>query len=180
MALRMLTLTTLGLLCCLIQLSDAFSWQSCGGDFLKIKELSISPEPVTAPGRVDVVYDMEFGKFESGMKISLDLKRLIKIRWIGTMRIPVPCVSGYGSCTYDLCDIVEFIASTECSPEPGSACQCPPSFSGDFQGDMSMNLGEPAFGLSLIADGNYEAVIKALWSDGSVAACMKANIRLEL
>lgn len=102
----------------------AFVWTNCGSpdDTIKLKTLQVSPDPIVIPGSVTVTLDAIIAQT---IKTATSVALVVKKKVFGVF-IEVPCVSNFGSCTYQSpCNL---LANVTCPPELvklGWTCRCP-------------------------------------------------------
>ncbi|XP_078000226.1 ganglioside GM2 activator-like [Glandiceps talaboti] len=155
-----------------------FTWQQCGGRDITVSELSISPMPLASQSDVEFAYNLTVDELMDGTTVDVTLKKIRKI-WGFEYKVKVPCIRNIGSCSYDLCDVVEYFGKIECLPTPNDVCQCPPP-SGLYQGDRSFYLGDELEHVAPIINGNYEVTIHVRHPGGNLAGCLKAELSLDV
>lgn len=101
---------------------NGFSWSNCGDpktELLVLQSLSVSPDPMQAPGKVMVSFMGNVTKtLAAPLQVSVVLKKKM-VFWI-----TVPCIDGVGSCTYnDVCSMIT--ACPTAFKEQGIPCNCP-------------------------------------------------------
>ncbi|XP_029641045.1 ganglioside GM2 activator [Octopus sinensis] len=80
-----------------------FEWSYCNGKskVIKIKNLKIWPTPLKSPGKFYVDIDEETTQTLNSSRIEIKVKKL------GFIDLPVPCITNFGSCTYpDSCTVL--------------------------------------------------------------------------
>ncbi|CAF1001583.1 unnamed protein product [Adineta steineri] len=130
------------------------SWDNCASDTntMKLVDLEIDPYPVVTPGTISVKITIHNDKpISSPLKAELSLhKKLL----FGS--IPIPCVSGIGSCKFDdLCSL--------CS-------QCCPLTAGDHVITLPITIDTTSWALA----GNYHAQVD-IETSSEEKGCVKLN-----
>jgi ganglioside GM2 activator len=104
--------------------AHSFSWKNCGSssDLLVINSLSLTPDPLRAPGTFSLTFDVTIqANFDAPLKLSLELKKYEVFFWL-----TIPCIDDMGSCTYG--NICQQLAGLTC-PKPFDdnkiPCKCP-------------------------------------------------------
>lgn len=88
-------------LCLFIASGEAakpFKWSYCNPKnpgVIRINKLQVSPSPLPSPGIFYVTMEEETLAPLNSSKVELSVKKL------GLINIPVPCITKFGSCTYD-------------------------------------------------------------------------------
>lgn len=151
-----------------------FKWDSCGSTALvDLKELTISPDPITFNQNLTVSASVAITKAISSGKIQLKIQK--KILGVYT---DIPCVDGVGSCTYD--DFCSLLPNKPCPPplpSDGLPCTCP------FNGPATYTLPPTSFFLKMdnsipswLTSGDY--YVKSEFSNGDGSACFEIYISL--
>lgn len=98
----------------------SFEWSDCGRptDFVHVKSISLSPDPLRVPGNLTIAFQWET-KAALAAPISLDLKLEKKISFIW---IDVPCDRIPGGCHHD--DVCGELSKEACPPTYED-CHCP-------------------------------------------------------
>ncbi|MEE6478377.1 hypothetical protein FKM82_011837 [Ascaphus truei] len=137
---------------------NGFSWSNCDGETLpgKIKSLSVSPDPISIPGDVEISTVLSTGVLLAPpLKINITAEKMLLGEWIR-----VPCVDNIGSCTYDnVCDLLDLVIEPgKPCPEPlrtyGLPCHCPFKAGSYSLPDTSINVPDLSLP-SWLANGNY-------------------------
>ncbi|XP_005110587.2 ganglioside GM2 activator [Aplysia californica] len=144
----------------------AFKYTNCGDpntDLANLKDLTLSPDPLTFPGPLNV-------QFDADIKSTVDapLKGVVVIETkIGSTWLKIPCIGNIGSCTYD--DICELLQGITC-PQPfvsaGIPCQCPFS-----QGSYALPKTTFDIEAAIFPPGDYHATANLTYG-GSRVACV--------
>ncbi|XP_033638021.1 ganglioside GM2 activator-like [Asterias rubens] len=166
----------------------AFSWNSCQ-DFpvnapLQVRRLSILPDPVAINDWASIDFDIELTRnFTKPLQVSLSIKKIVKVLWVWTTEINVPCVSQMGSCTYDVCDESSALQAAHGCPSEfatnGIPCTCP-IHSGDYRtssGPLRIYLDTsevPAL-LESFLHGKYRTVLRLMDGLGDVGCVEYLN-----
>ncbi|GBL96505.1 hypothetical protein AVEN_229947-1 [Araneus ventricosus] len=118
---KLLTMASIILFLCIAFLAPAFAHGSatfadCGGadKSIAFKDGSVKPDPVQYPGNLSMTVAMEVLKTlpASDFEMKLDLIKL------DPRRMSVPCLDNIGSCTYDICEMIENHRSEFCPMFP--------------------------------------------------------------
>ncbi|KAK7097960.1 ganglioside GM2 activator-like [Littorina saxatilis] len=134
-----------------------------------IKQLNISPDPVVLPGTINFQFDIDVLTDISALEAALDLR--VKE---GGQFIHVPCIGQFGSCSYDVCAMLQPV--TACPPELVAnkvPCHCPYN-KGTYKvpglsADISAEVFVPA---------DYNATVK-MTSNGEEVGCYTATFTIE-
>ncbi|XP_068134490.1 ganglioside GM2 activator-like [Hyperolius riggenbachi] len=159
---------------------NGFSWSNCGAETLpgKIQALTILPDPLVIPGEMttSVILNTTVG-LTSPVKIAVTAQKEMVGKWL-----TIPCLDGFGSCTYDdFCDNLDqmILPGLPC-PEPlrsyGIPCHCP------FQpGTYYLPVSQfyiPSLSLPYwFTDGNYRLTI-VVSSGGQEVGCGEITFSL--
>lgn len=139
-----------------------FSFQNCGpaSDPMKVKDLTVTPDPMSLPGNITFSGEATFG-VNVTEPLTLSMK-LIKV--VGPIKIEIPCIDNFGSCTYQ--DVCKMLPSPNDCPaffkEHEIPCNCPfPQ--GDYSGkgiEIEIDLPEkvPSGEYNIIADFNSKSL----------------------
>lgn len=109
-------------------LSDPLSWDdSCSPDdpALKIHSLSVPGDPIEISDDQPIMVSFDSTvnhEIGSDVTVSLKIKKKEAFIWVD-----IPCVDKFGSCSYNLCDMVTKQNGTLCPilQKMGKQCQCP-------------------------------------------------------
>ncbi|XP_013775209.1 ganglioside GM2 activator-like [Limulus polyphemus] len=99
-----------------------FSWANCGSpdDPVQVKSLSISPDPIRVPGVLTVGFDILTLLNITSPQVDLVLQKKVLFFWI-----KVPCLNGFGSCSYpDACTLIPKPCPEEIKKRK-LPCDCP-------------------------------------------------------
>uniref|UniRef100_A0A6U4ZI64 MD-2-related lipid-recognition domain-containing protein n=1 Tax=Hemiselmis andersenii TaxID=464988 RepID=A0A6U4ZI64_HEMAN len=166
-----------------------FSWKTCNqpGDPTSITEMSVSPSPVTLSktGDREVTVSMTAGitvDITNGTSFSLLIKKRVPFT---TTFEKIPCLDGYGSCTYpDLCGSLNDAMPTcnDWFQKHKISCHCP--FAAQTISAPPSAFSIPAVGDKLpswLADGDFQVTVTALDGQGAELGCvfMQMSLRLE-
>ncbi|KAM9311533.1 ganglioside GM2 activator [Gastrophryne carolinensis] len=108
---------------------NGFSWANCDGETLpgKIQALTILPDPLFFPGEITVSTILNTTvALTSPVKVEVTAQKEIMGEWV-----KIPCLDGFGSCTYDdVCETLDqLIQPGQQCPPPlytyGIPCHCP-------------------------------------------------------
>ncbi|XP_022240951.1 ganglioside GM2 activator-like [Limulus polyphemus] len=137
---------------------DVFEYEDCGASDKTIffESLDVSPLPVPFPGVVKTSGRiMVTDTIPDNAIVDLKLTRIIK--FITDIPIPLPCISGFGSCKYDLCKLMLGNKERICGYFPeGVPCECP-ILPNTYEGeDEPMSLPDVGSFLSMLAAGRYK------------------------
>ncbi|XP_055927794.1 ganglioside GM2 activator-like isoform X2 [Argiope bruennichi] len=100
------------------------TFADCGGPdkSIDIKEGSVKPDPILYPGNVSMTVAMDILKDlpASGLEMKMDLIKL------DPRKMNVPCLDNIGSCSYDVCELIQNHRSEFCPMFPNpDECGCP-------------------------------------------------------
>lgn len=134
------------------------TFADCGGSSKKITILggSVNPDPILYPGsvsisaKVSVLEDLP----PSGLKMTLKLTKL------DPKVMPVPCLKNIGSCSYDVCEMIQNHKDKFCPMfPPGIECGCELKKSDYNLKNAEVDL--PNFGeiFAKILEGHYNGTI---------------------
>ncbi|XP_005092952.2 ganglioside GM2 activator [Aplysia californica] len=105
--------------------SNTFSFTNCEDPKKEIavpRDVSISPDPIRIPGTLTASGGILVKKpFGAPLKVALKVYKQLFGVWV-----EVPCIDGFGSCTYD--DMCTKLAHVQCPPvfeKIGLPCKCP-------------------------------------------------------
>merc|ERR1712142_862092 len=122
-------------------------------DILVVLPDSSSPDEVCMPGTMPMTVHTNVREdLPTDLVIELDLKKL------EPFPMTVPCLSGIGSCPYEICPIIENMGDTLCPSFPDTQpCGCP-LLAGDFS-LSGVKIPVPDMGpvLGSVMEGSYEA-----------------------
>lgn len=103
-----------------------FSFRDCSNpnDPVHLRQLSVSPDPIPLPGKIVVAASAEVGEtVPTNLKVDVKMETEIFGHYF-----TIPCVDGFGSCTYeDLCSRLPQ-PPQPCPPifvKAGIPCRCP-------------------------------------------------------
>ncbi|XP_058517288.1 ganglioside GM2 activator-like [Ochotona princeps] len=156
---------------------SSFSWDNCddGKDPAVIKSLTLEPDPIVIPGNVTISAEGKTSELlSSPQKVKLTLEKKVAGIWI-----KIPCVQQFGSCTYDICHVLDnFVRPGKPCPQlletNGIPCHCPIA-----EGTYSLPSSTftlPALVLpNWLVSGNY--YIEGVLSNGEQRlACVKISV----
>ncbi|WAR00002.1 SAP3-like protein [Mya arenaria] len=151
----------------------SFVWKDCGGKsaLVNIKSLSISPDPLSFPGTLNVAADFLVKKaLVKPLKADLTLYRKVLGRYIR-----LPCIDDFGSCTYD--DVCSLLQQVQQCPKPltdlGLNCQCPIKAKGYSLQKTGFDIGA-----SIIPEGDYR-VLANVTLNGAEATCLDLTLSIQ-
>ncbi|KAK7094624.1 ganglioside GM2 activator-like [Littorina saxatilis] len=129
----------------------SYSFKNCGDptkEELLVNQLTVSPDPVPSSGTITVTFSAQArAAVVSPVKASLLMKKDVFGAWI-----PVPCVDGFGSCTYD--DFCQILSKSSSCPPPfiqnKVPCKCPIPIGNYTLPGISIKLN-----LAIIPPGGY-------------------------
>ncbi|KAK3775767.1 hypothetical protein RRG08_047958 [Elysia crispata] len=105
--------------------ANVFKFKNCGGpkDMANFTSLSVSPDPITVPGKVKVSFEIDVMETVQG---DLSLNVTLALR-VGGSWHEVPCVLDVGSCYYP--GVCDYLQPIEQCPQPfiqhNIPCRCP-------------------------------------------------------
>uniref|UniRef100_A0A1I8J6W6 ML domain-containing protein n=3 Tax=Macrostomum lignano TaxID=282301 RepID=A0A1I8J6W6_9PLAT len=158
--------------------AEQLQWKDCGSssDIVKITDFGMRPYPPIAQkgfnfqlfvkGRVN----RDFGE----AKMNLKLSRKVLGFWV-----PIPCLAGYGSCTYDNgCQLMDTLLREASIPEIPD--ECPGIRAQNVDMANSITLPEIPGPLAWLVSGTYRARGEVI-ENGSNARviCMELEGRIE-
>jgi len=152
----------------------------CGGSdnsLLSLREVNISPSPPVIPGTLDVKVKGSLNEDLPQLYIKATISKSF---FGGTQKNTIPCISGYGSCVYDICELTKNLVSCPAEMQKYSLpCKCPftkfnlDNFAGQYKVDNIPPL------LSWLTDGDYEARAEIMTSPtGPVKACYDVKVSI--
>ncbi|XP_019614496.1 PREDICTED: ganglioside GM2 activator-like [Branchiostoma belcheri] len=156
-----------------------FSWHNCGSadDPVKVKDVTLTPDPVKLPGEVKTGFTAQLLKtVDKPIKAALVIKKKVLFAWI-----EVPCVDSVGSCTYtDLCAKIPGKPTDACPPPLSTyniPCHCPFK-AGNYTLPPS-NFDLPSIGSlpEWLEEGDY-SVQATISSNSTRLACYRAELSL--
>ncbi|XP_064628778.1 ganglioside GM2 activator-like [Lineus longissimus] len=169
------------LLCALAALSAAkytkLELDSCGGDGIRINEVDVSPMPVKFPGRLNVLIDADLTRpLNDKVKVKVSMWSKTWLGWIKNLL----CIKNVGSCTYDLCELLESQGGT-CPKEVtdlGLSCTCPFKSTHVRYALNNIELPPIPSALKIFADGDFW--IKAeVFDSGKLVSCFDVKLTIE-
>jgi len=150
----------------------SFSWSDCGSshDIVKVKSVSVNPDPIRLPGTLNVSFAADFIKtIDAPLKMEVKLEKHEAFFWL-----PIPCIEGIGSCTYD--DVCETLMHAECPPALVAAnipCKCPfPQ--GSYSLPFTSKAVDPG---TAVPSGEYRVTVN-LSMKGQPVACLNVEANL--
>nr|XP_023671346.1 ganglioside GM2 activator-like [Paramormyrops kingsleyae] len=155
------------------------TWTNCGSsDILNITSFSI-PSQITIPGSINVSFLGELKvPVSAPLKIAVLLRRKVFGLWVW-----LPCLNGYGSCTYkNICEDINEIGEEGGCPLlislAGGSCVCPIQPVVLHLPPTVLNISDvevPSF----LANGEYEVQI-TVSSGTQEIACLRTSFHLKL
>ncbi|XP_013394534.1 ganglioside GM2 activator [Lingula anatina] len=159
-----------------------FEFKDCSGGKPGFRFETFKPtrHPVPVPGTFGVSFDADVTKTINGpLKVKLELQRKVTFFWV-----PIPCLFGYGSCTYDgICDwAAQWKAPSKCPPELANhniPCTCPYPKGRISMNNQQFTVGALPTGLGWLADGTYWGKIKMLEQNGNEIGCVELTVEID-
>ncbi|KAI1285708.1 hypothetical protein HDE_11639 [Halotydeus destructor] len=109
--------------------TSGHSWCDCGTEdaTIRFSNVHIGPEPIVLGSVIQVESDVEVAQAVlEGSKSRLTVERVVEIsRLAPPLLVPIMCIRGYGSCTKDLCSMMERSELTCSQLDRTFQCQCP-------------------------------------------------------
>ncbi|UJR26845.1 hypothetical protein I4U23_008157 [Adineta vaga] len=140
--------------------TSQIAWKNChdNSKTIKLLNLTIHPYPIVAPGSITVKLTIHNEQeISSPLKVDLSLHKKILFG-----SIPVPCISGIGSCKYDdLCSLC---------PQ----CGCPMAI-GDHIITLPITIDTTSWALV----GSYQAQVDVETNSGEKGCVTLSNIHIE-
>ncbi|OPL21199.1 hypothetical protein AM593_10784, partial [Mytilus galloprovincialis] len=174
--------------CCLLLLAITgclsainLKYTDCNSNqaLLHVDSVSLNPYPPQIPGDLRAS-----GHLVLGRNISGHIELQVSIHKHAIFWIPVPCVSGFGSCTYDFCSMLNtaFNVNGQISCPPQMAkqnlpCTCPiQAGTYTLNPDVWVIPTLPSL-LSWLSSGDYKVDAKLVNKDsGEIIACYNTQI----
>ncbi|XP_061177261.1 ganglioside GM2 activator-like [Saccostrea echinata] len=107
--------------------SHPFSYRDCNhspNKIIHVTSAHLNPFPVVVPGDLTGDIVIQAPRLVQGNHYKLD----VHIQKHALFWITVPCLSGVGSCSYDLCNLLSTFNATQCPPQlraQNLPCHCP-------------------------------------------------------
>eukprot|EP01126_Amoeba_proteus_P030725 TRINITY_DN302_c0_g1_i14.p1 TRINITY_DN302_c0_g1~~TRINITY_DN302_c0_g1_i14.p1 ORF type:complete len:192 (-),score=35.45 TRINITY_DN302_c0_g1_i14:10-585(-) len=146
--------------------SQTFSWDQCGGSDATLSSLTVTPDPIKLGANISVLANAAIEKTGTSSNLT-SLALHIDTKVLGVW-VEVPCLDGFGSCTYDdPCSLLDKLHNSLCPvlQPKGIPCACPltPGSYSTGSSGISIFLQDPH--LSWLTDGDF--YIKATLTSGS-------------
>lgn len=144
----------------------------CGGSnsLIEFKSSSLTPSTILNPGNVYISAEMNLKQ-----NISLNGVRLkLRLNKLEPRRMRVPCFRRFGSCSYDVCQMIFDYPETICPMFPsGINCDCEAPAGTFVSNRTPMKL--PNFGRMFhrIMQGNYEGNATFVDRSGTTIGCLQ-------
>lgn len=137
---------------------------------------SLSPDPIRNPGSVHVSAEINLREAMSleGVRIKLRLQKL------EPRQMTVPCFRRFGSCSYDVCQMITNYPSLLCPTFPqGERCGCRAQ-PGRYLADL-IPVALPNFGsiIGKIMQGNYNGNATLLNARGKTLGCLEFDFAIK-
>ncbi|XP_002732121.1 uncharacterized protein LOC100367709 [Saccoglossus kowalevskii] len=148
-----------------------FKWRSCGG--LSIEFIEIS-QPT--PDEIRVGVNLQFLHASPAVSIRVDLHRSVYLGMFNTVDVKVPCNNNlFGSCSYEICELVERMTGGGCESDQNTTCSCFSS-SHIFNTEFTVKLFSPT--VSVLETGNYESTFLFYDDVDREVACLRFKFSL--
>ncbi|KAL8597098.1 hypothetical protein ACOMHN_008171 [Nucella lapillus] len=140
-------------------LMEGFSIKNCSDAAAKdyqfiIKTLEVKPDPLVLPGELTIAFDIIAADNLDNIMIALDLYKKVASTYIH-----IPCEGMFGSCTYDVCTLLDTVQ--QCPDKlvkNDIPCKCPYS-KGEYKlPGITAPIGVPVF---VLGDYNVTMNMKA-------------------
>lgn len=108
---------------------SSFTFSDCGlrNATVHFSNITISPDPIKLASPLKVSGAIKIDKdIEMGSRSRLTVWRVVNLFWTWPIEVRVGCMSGYGSCSRDLCDRIRH-SDVICSflTKANATCDCP-------------------------------------------------------
>ncbi|XP_014789285.1 ganglioside GM2 activator [Octopus bimaculoides] len=150
----------------------SFKWSDCGNSSstLKVKELTVGPDPLVLPGTVTIGFELDVAEdFDDGLSGSVEIYKKVESTFIR-----IPCIGNIGSCEYK--DVCGLMAQIPQCPQPfidnKIPCKCP--FKKNSYKMPSSNIDIPG---DPIPSGDYKATVHLKHND-AFAGCLQVSLTL--
>lgn len=106
-------------------------WCDCGriDSIVRFNNVTIYPQPLRLGSEIQLESLIElYDEIPQHTKSKLTIRRIAKIsRLVPPLSVPITCINGYGSCTKDLCNMIERSELKCLRQEDGrlEQCKCP-------------------------------------------------------
>lgn len=150
------------------------TFENCSSEAAKnativITELVVKPDPIVTPGTLTFAFSFNLKKEVEVFTVALKIYKKI-----GPNFIEIPCIDHLGSCTYNICDLLEEVQTCpQKLVDHGIHCKCPYK-----QGAYSMPGISATIGAPVLFNGEYNATATLMTSGGAFAGCYKATFKV--